>query len=171
MVPVPRSRKKRTKDTASPAKTAPTNTSKKETKDGDSDSKHNDSPEKASPDKKRPKPDTITKAIAKLEISQQVALDKKAAFRWEQRANMCRQYDSDLEAKAGKIGDKVVINIDKKDVCKARGIVAIVYDMISPRGGILAATELGVISSHGEPFGSPIDRYGFLHEHATVRDA
>ena len=49
--------------------------------------------------------------------------------------------------------------------------MAIVYDVSSPRGGILAATELGVISSHGEPFWIPIDRYGVLHEHATVREA
>jgi hypothetical protein len=95
------------------------------------------------------------------------AVAAKHVFREYQRRKMIRHRKGQVSEIAVNVGSVVVIRLDGRDVAHARGLVGVVFD-IGKGAGIQVVTEAGVVSSDGNAYFVPADRYRVVSDEAVA---
>ena len=94
----------------------------------------------------------------------------KTAFRKEQHAKMARQWDKNAALRVAKLGGKVGIIPDKRDMTRSRNIPGVVFS-VGEGGGVSVVTKHGILVAYDkkkEPFYLPVDQYTLMEDLAPL---
>ena len=91
------------------------------------------------------------------------ALAKKTEFRQLMEGKMISMRDKDLIQRSAKVGDCVKMKLDKREVPHAKALLGVAYN-VGKGGGAQVVTTDGIISSDGDAYYVPVDRYSVIPE-------
>jgi hypothetical protein len=96
----------------------------------------------------------------------ETAVTVRTAFRSEQATKMRKQRETDVIQRSAVVGDCVVMEMDKRDVPHARGLLGVVFG-VGSGGGALVVTRGGIISHAGKEYFVPLEKYKVIVEGAV----
>jgi hypothetical protein len=102
-----------------------------------------------------------------VEKERQEAIEVRSKFRKEQRGKMRKQREKDIEKRSAKVGDYVVLEVDKRDIPHARGIPGVVFQ-VGKGGGSRVVTRHGIICYENNMVFTAIDKYKVLEQECVM---
>jgi hypothetical protein len=91
------------------------------------------------------------------------ALAKKSEFRQLMEGKMISMREKDLIQRSAKVGDCVKMKLDKREVPHAKALLGVAYN-VGKGGGAQVVTTDGIISTDGDAYYVPVDRYNVIPE-------